>query len=210
MPAWNSASHAKPALPAKNAPTVRTAVRSKCESNLQCANRIARAHGTDGWHRYRACMDLGIKPVQFKFEEGDPVAFVLSHNLHRRHLTGSQRAAAVVACSNWAPPNIHPRGEAASPLLTNQDMAQAANVSDLTIKDAKAAHKAGLGGKVTSGELTAEKAAAIARGKPEKKKPAKAKQAEPPADPPPAEEGPDDAELQANVAATWADMEVMQ
>ena len=47
----------------------------------------------DGWHRYRACLDLGLKPQQFTFPEGDdPVAFVKGANLHRRHLTESQRA----------------------------------------------------------------------------------------------------------------------
>jgi hypothetical protein len=48
----------------------------------------------DGRHRYRACCGLGIVP---KFQEwngqGSLVAFVVSLNLHRRHLDTSQRAA---------------------------------------------------------------------------------------------------------------------
>jgi hypothetical protein len=46
----------------------------------------------DGWHRYRACQQLGIKPTRIEFIGTDPVAFVCSVNLKRRHLTASQRA----------------------------------------------------------------------------------------------------------------------
>jgi len=135
----------------------------------------------DGWHRYRACNDLGVKPQQFSFPaDKDPVAFVLSQNLHRRHLTASQRASAVVACSEWQPPNMRKgRGEPSSPLAkTNAEMAKAAQVSDKTIKDAKAAHKAGLGDAVKAGALTVKEAAQVARGKPEK--PPKTQVAKPP------------------------------
>lgn len=60
-----------------------------------------------------------------------------------------------------------------SPLAkTNAEMAKAAQVSDRTIKDAKAAHKAGLGDVVKQGAMTANEAANVARGKPEKKAPA--------------------------------------
>lgn len=123
----------------------------------------------DGWHRYSACLELGITPQQFTFDaDKDPVAFVLSQNLHRRHLTGSQRAAAVVACTDWAPAHRPNKQEPGSPLSTNDALAKAANVSDRTIKDAKAAHKAGLGEAVKDGALTAKEAAKVARGAPDK------------------------------------------
>lgn len=121
----------------------------------------------DGWHRYRACMELGREPERFTFPaDKDPVAFVLSHNLHRRHLTSSQRAAAVVACTEWAPASRPKKGEPSSPFSTNDQLAKAANVSDRTIKDAKAAHRAGLGEAVKAGALTVKEAAQVARGKP--------------------------------------------
>lgn len=127
----------------------------------------------DGWHRYRACVQLGIKPQQFTFSGMDPVGFVLSHNLHRRHLTPSQRAAAVVACSEWAPAHRPKKAETISAFSRDKDMAKAAGTSDRTIRDAKVAHKAGLTDAVKSGALTAHEAAQVARGKPEPKKPAK-------------------------------------
>lgn len=127
----------------------------------------------DGWHRYRACLQIGVKPQQFTFPaDKDPVAFVLSHNLHRRHLTPSQRAAAVVACAEWAPKGRPGKPETISG-LREQDMAKQAGTSDRTIRDAKVAHKAGLGDAVKAGAMTAHEAAAVARGKPEPAKKAK-------------------------------------
>lgn len=121
----------------------------------------------DGWHRYRACIELGIKPTQFTFSDNDdPVAFVKSHNLHRRHLTGSQRAAAVIACSEWAPPNRLKNKQTPGVHLpkTNAQLAAEAHVSPVTIKDAKAAQRAGLGDVVKEGGMTAKEAAKVARG----------------------------------------------
>ena len=48
----------------------------------------------DGRNRYRACLDVGIEPAFRTWNgEGSLVQFVVSLNLHRRHLTSSQRAA---------------------------------------------------------------------------------------------------------------------
>lgn len=47
----------------------------------------------DGRNRERACQELGIEPSECELlEETDPVAFILSANVHRRHLTTTQRA----------------------------------------------------------------------------------------------------------------------
>jgi ParB-like chromosome segregation protein Spo0J len=119
----------------------------------------------DGWHRYQACMMLEIEPVMCLLEDdADPVAFVISHNLHRRHLTGSQRAAAIVACSEWATVGKPIRnGEVTSPLATVPEMAKQAEVSERTIQQAKRATEAGLSDKVISGELSVSKAAEQAK-----------------------------------------------
>jgi hypothetical protein len=128
----------------------------------------------DGWHRFLACQSAGVdfKTVDFD-PESDPVSFVKSRNLHRRHLTESQRAAAVVACSVWAP-----RGRQTGNVahLTNAEMAREADVSPRTIKDAKAAHAAGFTDAVRDGAISVNQAAKLARdpdqGEPVRKVPA--------------------------------------
>jgi len=45
----------------------------------------------DGRHRLMACREAGIEPT-FSTHAGDPWIFVISANLHRRHLTDTQRA----------------------------------------------------------------------------------------------------------------------
>lgn len=45
----------------------------------------------DGRNRYRACVELGLVPDTQTYTGDDPRAFVVSLNLHRRHLTREQR-----------------------------------------------------------------------------------------------------------------------
>lgn len=56
----------------------------------------------DGGNRYRACVDLGIEPVYMKFGGESIAGYVLSANLHRRHLTLGQQASIVACVQDWS------------------------------------------------------------------------------------------------------------
>src|SRR6516162_1305030 len=69
----------------------------------------------DGRNRYLACQKLG-REIQVKdFAGDDPIGFVLSANLHRRHLNESQRAMVAAKLTSLAVgANQHTKGEGTS------------------------------------------------------------------------------------------------
>lgn len=67
-------------------------------AGLQDSIVILNGEIIDGRHRFRACMELGISPHRKTLGERygtltDPYQYVIATNLHRRHLTTSQKAA---------------------------------------------------------------------------------------------------------------------
>ncbi|QFY44645.1 S-adenosylmethionine-binding protein [Candidatus Methylospira mobilis] len=55
----------------------------------------------DGGNRYRVLTELGIEPSFVEYIGNSPVKYVLSCNLHRRHLTPGQAATIVAAAQDW-------------------------------------------------------------------------------------------------------------
>lgn len=55
----------------------------------------------DGRNRYRACILAGVIPAFKQFTGESPTAFVLSENLHRRHLNQSQKGVVALDAEKW-------------------------------------------------------------------------------------------------------------
>jgi hypothetical protein len=116
----------------------------------------------DGRNRYRACQALGIEPAYKTYVGSDPVSFVISLNLNRRHLNESQRALVAAKLANLrVGDNQHSEGlpiGRASTLLNvgERSAARARNVLDHGAPELQAA--------VARGGLTVAAAVKLIRG----------------------------------------------
>ena len=108
----------------------------------------------DGRNRYRACQILGCDPTVQEFIGNDAVGFVLSANLHRRHLTEAQRAMVGANLSNLVVgANQHTKELG----LSAKSAADLLKVSTASIERAKVILKSGdtdLINSVTAGETS--------------------------------------------------------
>ena len=118
----------------------------------------------DGRNCYRACKAAGIEPHFKTYEGGDPLRFIVSANLHRRHLKAGQRAMIAARLAN-----LH-NGQradyaAASQICKPVTQAQAAelmNVSPRSVAHAKTVQERGsaeLQKAVDAGEISPSRAA---------------------------------------------------
>lgn len=118
----------------------------------------------DGRNRYRACRQLGIKPTFKPFAGTDPVAFVISLNLKRRHLNESQRAMVAARLANMqkgARTDLAPIGA-----MSDAAAAQLLNVSERSVERAKAVRESGtpdLVAAVERGHIAVSAAAGLAQ-----------------------------------------------
>ena len=61
----------------------------------------------DGRNRYEAAQAAGVEPTFTTYEGSDPLAFVIRHNLHRRHLNETQRGLVASRLANMERGNFH-------------------------------------------------------------------------------------------------------
>lgn len=125
----------------------------------------------DGGNRYRACIEAGIEPTFMKFGGGNLVSYVLSANLHRRHLSTGQHAAIVASAQNWANAQTHGGDRKIKvqdcTLNTAEDRAAQSGASLRTQKTADKVAKANpeLAKQVGRGEISLPKAVEEITGK---------------------------------------------
>jgi hypothetical protein len=92
----------------------------------------------DGRNRYKACKELGIQPQVRTYEGADPLGFVLSMNLVRRHLNESQRAlvaADVATMRQGERTDLEP--SANLPKVSQTKASELFNISTRSVTDAK-------------------------------------------------------------------------
>ena len=126
----------------------------------------------DGGNRYAACEASGIVPEFAEFAGENIVAFVLSANLHRRHLSPGQQAAIVASAQDWAKAQTHGgnrRGDQAAtlPLDTVRQRAAESGAGERTQRMADAVARAApdLARKVAHGVVSLPKAHEQVTGK---------------------------------------------
>lgn len=102
----------------------------------------------DGRNRFRACNAVGVTPRTAPYTGDDPLAFVLSLNLHRRHLSESQRGMVAAKIANMPahrpasnpanlPPSLDGMKPDPQPAFTSQaSAAEMLNVSERTVRAA--------------------------------------------------------------------------
>jgi len=129
----------------------------------------------DGRNRCRACKEAGVEP---KFEEwdgkGNLIDKIIAFNLHRRHLSESQRAmiADEISKLEWGKKKSDAQ-ICASPATTQDEAAKALGVSRRSVQKARKLKKTGTSEvveKVKRGELSLDSASKIAEKPPEEQK----------------------------------------
>lgn len=130
----------------------------------------------DGWHRLRACMNLGLEPVLTELD-GDPVDFVIGQNIHRRHLTASQRAMALATCNAWRGIGSNQHDKLSyqyDTSLSIRELADKAKVSKVTAQRAKQVSQKGtedIKEQVKKGAMTLAQAVQVVDGDKPRKAP---------------------------------------
>lgn len=91
----------------------------------------------DGRHRHFACQEVGVEPRYRQYEGSNPLGFVISLNLNRRHLSESQRAMVAASLANMRQgerTDVEP--SANLPKVSQSDAAQLLQVSTRAVTTA--------------------------------------------------------------------------
>ncbi len=90
----------------------------------------------DGRNRYAACMLAGVEPRYTEYTGDNPVAFVVSENIARRHLDESQRGACAALLANMSRGNFSKSANLQVSPISQADAARLLNVSERSVSSA--------------------------------------------------------------------------
>jgi len=114
----------------------------------------------DGRNRYTAALAEGIEPVYADYPGGDPLKFVISTNLHRRHLNETQRAVIASKLANMPHGGAFRSANLQIEKVSQSAAAEMLNVSTRMVASVKAVEREApeLIEKMASGEMTTHEA----------------------------------------------------
>jgi hypothetical protein len=127
----------------------------------------------DGRNRYLACLDAMVPPRFEQYIGKDPLGFVVSANLQRRHLNESQRAMVANRLATMAKGARTDRPNADPSRVSQPKAAASLNVSTRAVQAAAAITRSGipeLAKAVEHGDMAVSLAAIIAQKEPEEQK----------------------------------------
>jgi YesN/AraC family two-component response regulator len=133
----------------------------------------------DGRNRYKACLIANVKPRVYAYDGDDPLGYVLSKNLHRRHMDESQRAMVGANIANLEVGRNWDSNSANLQNKTSVSVSQAAEAVNVGVRSVASAKKVKADGDeslqkaVVNGDLavsTAEKFAKIVTDKDQQKR----------------------------------------
>jgi hypothetical protein len=122
----------------------------------------------DGRNRLRACNELGRNPSIAELDdELDPLKYVISHNLHRRHLTTSQRSMVAAGIANLQKgDNQHKKEGTSIDVPSIESAAKQLNVGKASVERARAVKDKGAPGladMVRDGKVSVDAASKVAK-----------------------------------------------
>jgi len=134
----------------------------------------------EGRNRWRACEIAGVEPKTVPYVGDDPLGFVISRNLRRRHLDTSQRAMIAADITNLRRGDVESQRSANLQTVTVQAAADLMNVSPRSVATANTITDAEDKAAVKTGKMSvhaaAKKEKAVRSKPPAKRSPTKTKE----------------------------------
>ncbi len=164
-------------FPLLGEPEIQTLAQDIAENGLQSPITIYEGKILDGRNRFTACVMKGVTPRFVDYNGHEPIKFVVSTNLHRRHLNESQRAMVAAKLANISHGGNRKDQAANLPLdpkgTSQAKAAQLLNTSERSVRNAKKVETEAVPeviAAVESGKLPVSVAATIAEAPPEKQR----------------------------------------